>query len=295
MSIDYSEKIPNNVDLASNKTLQRALEHWQPEFLNWWADMGPEGTTQHRRLPAHRDQRRAQGLGAFRLREDARLPLGHLPRARRSRPQGELRRAQGRARVAGSAGRVPLEPAPPDRHAGRHRARVGRAAAPSRPHLPVALRPAQPLPGQRRGRPPPVGDGVPAARVLRPRRPRGSRGAARAPLGRRRQSAHPRRVQRADAGLARVLHVHLLHRPRRQVPALLARRIGLRPARAHDALHADRGSAPHVRRRVGRGPHHPAHLRGDGARQDRRPGEAPRAWASSTCRRSSATSTSTSA
>ncbi len=45
MSIDYSEKIPNNVDLASNKTLQRALEHWQPEFLNWWADMGPEGTT----------------------------------------------------------------------------------------------------------------------------------------------------------------------------------------------------------------------------------------------------------
>ena len=44
MSIDYSEKIPNNVELASNKTLQRALEHWQPEFLHWWADMGPEGT-----------------------------------------------------------------------------------------------------------------------------------------------------------------------------------------------------------------------------------------------------------
>src|SRR5262252_5877564 len=44
MSIDYGEKIPNNVDLASNKTLQRALEHWQPEFLNWWGDMGPEGT-----------------------------------------------------------------------------------------------------------------------------------------------------------------------------------------------------------------------------------------------------------
>ncbi len=44
MSIDYGEKIPNNVELASNKTLQRALEHWQPEFLHWWADMGPEGT-----------------------------------------------------------------------------------------------------------------------------------------------------------------------------------------------------------------------------------------------------------
>jgi benzoyl-CoA 2,3-dioxygenase component B len=45
MSIDYTEKIPNNVDLAGNRTLQRALEHWQPEFLHWWADMGPEGTS----------------------------------------------------------------------------------------------------------------------------------------------------------------------------------------------------------------------------------------------------------
>jgi benzoyl-CoA 2,3-dioxygenase component B len=45
MSINYSEKIPNNVDLASDKTLQRALEHWQPEFLNWWRDMGPDGSS----------------------------------------------------------------------------------------------------------------------------------------------------------------------------------------------------------------------------------------------------------
>ena len=45
MSIDYSEKIPNNVNLAGNRTLQRALEHWQPEFLKWWGDMGPENTT----------------------------------------------------------------------------------------------------------------------------------------------------------------------------------------------------------------------------------------------------------
>jgi benzoyl-CoA 2,3-dioxygenase component B len=41
-AIDYSEKIPNNVDLASNRTLQRALERWQPNYLKWWADMGPE-------------------------------------------------------------------------------------------------------------------------------------------------------------------------------------------------------------------------------------------------------------
>ncbi len=39
--IDYTERIPNNVDLASDKTLQRALEKWQPAFLNWWTDAGP--------------------------------------------------------------------------------------------------------------------------------------------------------------------------------------------------------------------------------------------------------------
>jgi benzoyl-CoA 2,3-dioxygenase component B len=44
MSIDYQQKIPNNVNLSSDKTLQRALEHWQPEFLNWWGDMGPSGS-----------------------------------------------------------------------------------------------------------------------------------------------------------------------------------------------------------------------------------------------------------
>ncbi|OGA14736.1 MAG: benzoyl-CoA oxygenase subunit B [Betaproteobacteria bacterium RIFCSPLOWO2_02_FULL_66_14] len=40
--IDYAEKIPNNVELTSNRTLQRALEHWQPNYLKWWADMGPD-------------------------------------------------------------------------------------------------------------------------------------------------------------------------------------------------------------------------------------------------------------
>jgi benzoyl-CoA 2,3-epoxidase subunit B len=37
------EKIPNNVNLAEDKKLQRALEQWQPNFLQWWMDMGPEG------------------------------------------------------------------------------------------------------------------------------------------------------------------------------------------------------------------------------------------------------------
>jgi benzoyl-CoA 2,3-dioxygenase component B len=41
VSINYSDKIPNNVNLASDRALQRALEHWQPHFLDWWREMGP--------------------------------------------------------------------------------------------------------------------------------------------------------------------------------------------------------------------------------------------------------------
>jgi len=38
-----ADRIPNNVDLSSNKRLLRALEHWQPKYLQWWRDMGPQG------------------------------------------------------------------------------------------------------------------------------------------------------------------------------------------------------------------------------------------------------------
>ena len=45
MAIDYTQRIPNNVDLSSDRRLQRALENWQPRFLDWWKDMGPDGTS----------------------------------------------------------------------------------------------------------------------------------------------------------------------------------------------------------------------------------------------------------
>src|SRR5262249_14551154 len=45
-AIDYLERIPNNVNLSENRRLQRALEEWQPRFLGWWNDMGPEGFQQ---------------------------------------------------------------------------------------------------------------------------------------------------------------------------------------------------------------------------------------------------------
>jgi len=40
-NIDYNDKIPNNVDLGRDRVLQRALEHWQPAYMGWWYDMGP--------------------------------------------------------------------------------------------------------------------------------------------------------------------------------------------------------------------------------------------------------------
>ncbi|MCO5101703.1 MAG: benzoyl-CoA 2,3-epoxidase subunit BoxB [Burkholderiaceae bacterium] len=43
-TIDYGDKIPNNVNLSEDRTLQRALEHWQPGFLDWWKDMGPDNS-----------------------------------------------------------------------------------------------------------------------------------------------------------------------------------------------------------------------------------------------------------
>ena len=41
--MSLTDSIPNNVDLASDKKLLRALEQWQPDFKKWWLEMGPEG------------------------------------------------------------------------------------------------------------------------------------------------------------------------------------------------------------------------------------------------------------
>ena len=44
-NIDYSERIPNNVDLSGNRRLQRALESWQPNYIKWWQELGPDRST----------------------------------------------------------------------------------------------------------------------------------------------------------------------------------------------------------------------------------------------------------
>jgi benzoyl-CoA 2,3-epoxidase subunit B len=41
--VDYSTRIPNNVGLASDQRVLKALESWHPGYLRWWREMGPEG------------------------------------------------------------------------------------------------------------------------------------------------------------------------------------------------------------------------------------------------------------
>lgn len=41
--IDYTASIPNNVGIADDRRLQRALESWQPEYAAWWSELGPVG------------------------------------------------------------------------------------------------------------------------------------------------------------------------------------------------------------------------------------------------------------
>jgi benzoyl-CoA 2,3-dioxygenase component B len=42
-AVDYSTKIPNNVGLASDARVLKALEQWHPGYIDWWMTMGPEG------------------------------------------------------------------------------------------------------------------------------------------------------------------------------------------------------------------------------------------------------------
>ncbi len=42
-TMNYDDRIPNNVNLSSDKKLLKALEKWHPAYLAWWNEMGPEG------------------------------------------------------------------------------------------------------------------------------------------------------------------------------------------------------------------------------------------------------------
>ncbi len=200
MSDRLQQKIPNNVNLAERPHAAARARALAAELPRLVARHGPERLrTTATSTCAPRSASTPQGWahfgyvkmpdyrwGIFLADADA-GPQDRLRRRTRASRRGRTCRANTARTCAASSSRR----ATPSPRRSSSSGMLGHT-------VPVALRPAQSVPGQRRGRPAPVGDGVPAARVLRPRRPRRSRGAARAPLRRRRQAAHPRRVQRAD-------------------------------------------------------------------------------------------------
>jgi benzoyl-CoA 2,3-dioxygenase component B len=113
---------PQQRQPREDRTLQRALEQWQPNYLQWWADMGPDGSQNfdvylrtavsvdpqgwaqfgHVKMPDYR-----WGIFLNPAEKDRKIHFGdHL----------------GEAGLAGRARRAPRQPAPHHRHAGRHRA-----------------------------------------------------------------------------------------------------------------------------------------------------------------------------
>lgn len=42
-NVDYDSLIPNNVGLAEDRRVLKALERWHPGYIDWWTSMGPEG------------------------------------------------------------------------------------------------------------------------------------------------------------------------------------------------------------------------------------------------------------
>lgn len=177
--------------------------------------------------------------------------------------------------MTGRARRISQHAAPDHRHPGRHGAGIGRTTTPSRTDLPVALRSAQPVPGQCRRRPPIMGDGVPAPQLFWTRWPRGGRSHARTPVRGSGSPPHPGGVQRKDARLAVVLHVHVPYRARRQVPARGIGGIRLRSPVANLQVQADGGGPSFVRGRSRHRPHPATHLRGDEGNRVQRPRQSP--------------------
>ncbi len=43
LEVDYNQLIPNNVGLADDARLRKALEKWHPGYIDWWKQMGPDG------------------------------------------------------------------------------------------------------------------------------------------------------------------------------------------------------------------------------------------------------------
>src|SRR5664280_154394 len=235
MSINYQDRIPNNVDLGSNRTLQRALEHWQPEFLKWWQDLGPRDfqvANVYLRTATSVD---AKGWATY--------GFVHMPDYRWGIFLAD-RDPERRIGFGDNYGQEVWQQIP-----GEFRAILRRLIVTQGDTEPASVEQQRML-----------GHTAPSLYDLRNlfqvnveegRHLWAMVYLLHAYFGRdgREQAAHPRHLQRADQRLAELLHVHLLHRSRWQIPVEVAGRVELRSVGPHLLVHADRRSAPHVRGR----------------------------------------------
>ena len=104
--IDYDGLIPNNVGLAEDLRVRKALETWHPGYIDWWKSMGPEGFQES---PVY--LRTAVGVGSegwakFGFVKNAGVPLGHPAGAPGGGPDYSVWCPQGRACLAGSPWRI---------------------------------------------------------------------------------------------------------------------------------------------------------------------------------------------
>ena len=166
INVDYDGMIPNNVGLNQDIRVRKALEKWHPGYLDWWRDMGPEGFQQslvylrtavsvdpkgwakfdYVRMPEYK-----WGILLAPQVEDRKVPFGaHRGEKAWHEVPGEYRAMLRRLIVI----QGDTEPASVEQQ--RH---LGKTA-------PSLYDMRNLFPGERRGRPPPVGDGVPAAEIF---------------------------------------------------------------------------------------------------------------------------------
>ena len=179
--INYDEKIPNNVDLSTRQARCSARSSSGSRASSTGGRRSGPTVFQNndiylRTATSRRRARAGPHFGNVKM-PDYRwgIFLAEPGRTARSASATTSASRRGRSCRASIAPRCAASSSPratPSRPPSSSSALLGHTA-------PVALRPAQPLPGERRGRPPSLGDGLPAPRLLRPRRPRGGRGAAR--------------------------------------------------------------------------------------------------------------------
>ena len=129
-TVDLTARIPNNVDLGQDKRLLRALEQWQPNYLDWWREMGPTDFQEKDVWLRTAISVDAEGWAHFDYVKMPDYRWGIFLADPAARPAASASATPWASRPGREVpGRASQHAAPPDRHPGRHRARERRAAA----------------------------------------------------------------------------------------------------------------------------------------------------------------------